>query len=111
MIRVGNIVGDTLGTLVMLLAVAGNELPEKDILPIAVIDHTLTLKQPLGEIPQMHNKPAEIQRIPVKLPLVVILHYLNRPFDELGDVVHLGHIGIQLGVDNMQRNKRRFVVG
>ena len=105
-VGVADVLADALGALIVLRAAADDHL-----LKIRVIGVRLTgggLEQPLGEVAQMHHEAVEIQGFPVKRLLIEVLHHLQRPLDEPGDLVHHAHAGVQLGVDDMQRDKRRL---
>ena len=50
----------------------------------------------------MDGEAAEVQGFPVKAFAVEVFHQAGHILDEPGDVVHLGHAGVQLGVDDVQ---------
>ena len=75
-----------------------------------VVNHHFPLEQPLGKIAKMDHEPAEIQRVPVKPLLIEVLHHRNGPFNQVRDVVHFAHVGIQLGIYNMQSNECRLIL-
>ena len=97
-VGVEHILANALGALIVLLAAAGDHLAEHGVVLITAVRYGLSLEQPLGEIAQMDCKAAEIQRLPVKGPLVVVLHHRQSPLNQAGNVVHIGHIGVKLGL-------------
>ena len=110
LVGVFHILGNALGTFVVLFAVFHDELAEH-LVPLALgVLYELALEQPLGEIAQVHHETAEIQRFPVELLLVEVFHHGNGALDELCDLIHLAHVGVQLGVHDMQGDERRLVL-
>ena len=110
LIGIFDIVSDALGTFVVLFAVFHDDLAEHHIMLTLIVGHHLPLEQPLGEVPEMDHKPAEIQGIPVKPLLVEVLHHGDRSLDQVRDVVHFAHIGVQLGIDDVQGNEGCLVL-
>ena len=108
---VADVFGHALGAFVVEGAAAGNHFPEGGVSLVGAVGDHLVLEQPLGKVPQMNHKPAEIQGFPVKGPQVPvkIFHHFHRPVDEAGDVVHLAHIGVELGVDNVEGDEGGLV--
>ena len=62
--------------------------PEAEVYRIAVVRQRLSLKNALGKVTQMHDKSAKIQRLPVKLLVIIRFYHINAPVYELGDVIH-----------------------
>ena len=87
--RVFQIVCYALCALIMLFAAIGNHLPEIDIICIAVVRQRFSLKNAFGKVTQMHDKSAEVQRLPVKLLVILRFYHINAAIYELGDVIHL----------------------
>ena len=108
--RVFQIVCYALCALIMLLAAIGNHLPEIDIICIAVVRQRFSLKNAFGKVTQMHDKSAEVQRLPVKLLVIIRFYHINAAIYELGDVLHLWHVRIHFRIDNVQGNKRCLIV-
>lgn len=58
----------------------------------------------------MHCKAAEIQCIPVKMAVVKVFHHLHAAIHKASDIVHHVHGGVELCVDDVQRNEAALVV-
>ena len=110
LIGVLDVICNALSTSVMLFAVFHDQLPEHFV-PFALgILHDLILEKALGKVTQMNHKAVEVQGLPVKLLLIEIFHNRNGSLNELGDLVHLAHICVQLCIHNMQSNKCCFIL-
>ena len=93
----------------MFAAIAGNQGAEHFVMGIVFL-LLFSLKYALCKKAQMHCKAAEIQCIPVKMEVVKAFHYLHAAIHKAGDIVHHAHGGVELCVDDVQRNETALVV-
>ena len=104
-----HILTDALGAFVVVTAVAHDELAEEDILLLGLVLQHFVLKEPLGEVTQMDGETVEVQGFLVEAFAIEVFHQSGHILDQPGDVVHLGHAGVQLRVDNVQGDERGLV--
>ena len=104
-----HILADALGAFVVVAAVSHDQLAEEDVVLLGLVLKHVVLEQPLGEVAQVDGEAAEVQGFPVKAFAVEVFHQTGHILDEPGDVVHLGHAGVQLGVDDVQGDEGGLV--
>ena len=93
----------------MFAAITGDQGAEHFVVGIVFL-LLFSLKYALRKKAQMHCKAAEIQCIPVKMAVVKVFHHLHASIHKAGDIVHHAHGGVELCVDDVQRNEAALVV-
>ena len=104
-----HILADALGAFVVVTTVAHDELAEEDIVLLGLVLQHFVLKEPLGEVTQMDGEAVEVQGFLVEAFAIEVFHQSGHILDQPGDVVHLGHAGVQFCVDNVQGDERGLV--
>ena len=90
-------------------AITGDQGAEHFVVGIVFL-LLFSLKYALRKKTQMHCNAAEIQCIPVKTAVVKVFHSLHAAIHKAGDIVHHAHGGVELCVDDVQRNEAALVV-
>ena len=101
---VADILRNAAGAFVVFAAIAGDQGAEHFVMGIVFL-LLFSLKYALRKKAQMYCKAAEIQCIPVKMAVVKVFHHLHAAIHKAGDIVHHAHGGVELCVDDVQRNK------
>ena len=106
---IAHILRNATGAFVVFTAIAGDQSAEHFVMGIVFL-LLFSLKYALCKKAQMHCKAAEIQCIPVKMEVVKAFYYLHATIHKAGDIVHNAHGGVELCIDDVQRNEAALVV-